>query len=63
MHELLRQFVEEKLATDADEHQEVLDTHCRYYARLLQQFEIESNRVISAVQEICQNATPDSSSV
>jgi predicted ATPase len=41
VHELLRQYVEEKLQQRPDEYRQVHDAHCRYYAELMSQHQAQ----------------------
>jgi DNA-binding SARP family transcriptional activator/predicted ATPase len=41
VHELLRQYADEKLRLIPDEHEHVHDQHCRYYAELLSQHQTQ----------------------
>jgi tetratricopeptide (TPR) repeat protein len=54
MHELLRQFAEEKLRTDLGEYEQVQDDHCHYYLTWLSQQEsrLKGREHLAAVVEI-----------
>ena len=49
MHELLRQFAAERQAANPEEQQQTLNQHCRYYATLLSQYELDSKTDFASI--------------
>jgi predicted ATPase/DNA-binding CsgD family transcriptional regulator len=58
-HDLIRQFAQEKLRADEDEHLQTLEKHCTYYMDLMQGFENEFKEDASKIPTILAKVSSD----
>jgi predicted ATPase/DNA-binding CsgD family transcriptional regulator len=63
LHELVRQFAEEKLGEDPEEYRRTLDDHARHYGRLVQAYESESRTNLASNTELILAVQRDSEDI